>query len=310
MPQSFFDAPPAVAAAPEGLSIAFCGEDRREARFDFGRLPLPGWHTSLAAAFAARVGPAGTARTLASARSAWDVLQRFIRYLDRLPNPPERPEDLLPQHVQDYEAARHGGVAAAGLTIELRSLAGTLREPGLGSSLRPDTLAMLTRRRRNEQRTSRPGYSDRELTLLVRAARDDVTRIRDRIAAGEAALAVGTTAGHDERWEQLTAIAATGQVPRPETAPSRGMAIRLGWAAELFLTWSDLASLLALFVVVSGRNVESIKELPAEHRVIEGRAVEVVLTKRRRGQRHWTETVTWEIGPPHRQLHTPVAFTC
>ena len=56
---------------------------------------------------------------------------------------------------------------------------------------------MLTRRRRNEQRTSRPGYSDRELTLLVRATRDDVTRIRDRIAAGETALAAGTTAGHE-----------------------------------------------------------------------------------------------------------------
>jgi hypothetical protein len=42
----------------------------------------------------------------------------------------------------------------------------------------------------------------------------------------------GTTTGHDERWERLTAIAATGQVPRPETAPSRGMAIRLGWAAS------------------------------------------------------------------------------
>ncbi len=63
------------------------------------------------------MGPAGTARTLASARSSWDALQRFVRYPDRLLNPPRRPEDLLPQHIHGYEAARRGTIAAAGLTI-------------------------------------------------------------------------------------------------------------------------------------------------------------------------------------------------
>jgi hypothetical protein len=48
-----------------------------------------------------------------------------------------------------------------------------------------------------------------------------------------------------------------------------------------------------------------VKELPAQHKVLDGRAVELTLIKRRRGPRRWFETVTWEIGPPHRALHTP-----
>jgi hypothetical protein len=76
-------------------------------------------------------------------------------------------------------------------------------------------------------------------------------------------------------------------------------------ARPLFLTLADLTPLLVLLVGITGCNVETIKELPAEHRVLEGRAVQLRILKRRRGQRRWLETVTWEIGPPNRELHTP-----
>ena len=48
-----------------------------------------------------------------------------------------------------------------------------------------------------------------------------------------------------------------------------------------------------------------IKDLPAQHRVIEGLAVEVEVTKRRRGPGHWHQTATWEIEPPGKELTTP-----
>ena len=51
--------------------------------------------------------------------------------------------------------------------------------------------------------------------------------------------------------------------------------------------------------------IETIKELPAEHRVLEDRAVELRPTKRRRGATRWYDTVTWEIGPSGKELHTP-----
>ena len=62
---------------------------------------------------------------------------------------------------------------------------------------------------------------------------------------------------------------------------------------------------MVLFVALTGRNVETIKELPAEHRILEGRAVELRVIKRRRGPRWWHTTVSWEIGNTGRELHTP-----
>src|SRR5207237_5459770 len=72
-----------------------------------------------------------------------------------------------------------------------------------------------------------------------------------------------------------------------------------------FLSMPDLLPLRVLLVAVSGINVETVKELPAEHRMLEDQAVEVRLVKRRRGAGQWWRTVTWEIGPPNRALHTP-----
>ncbi|MET8699849.1 hypothetical protein ABZW10_13400 [Kitasatospora sp. NPDC004723] len=43
---------------------------------------------------------------------------------------------------------------------------------------------------------------------------------------------------------------------------------------------------MILGVGLTGRNGETIKELPAEHQVLDGKAVQVRLTKRRRGPDH------------------------
>jgi len=67
---------------------------------------------------------------------------------------------------------------------------------------------------------------------------------------------------------------------------------------------------MMLAAALSERNGETIKELPARCRVLEDRAVELVIVKRRRGARRWFETVTWEIGAPGRELHTRAGSTC
>ena len=81
--------------------------------------------------------------------------------------------------------------------------------------------------------------------------------------------------------------------------------LRYELARRLFVTNSDREAILILLVAVTARNGETIKELPAEHRLLDDRAVELRTVKRRRGPQHWSETVTWEIGPQHRELHTP-----
>jgi hypothetical protein len=57
-------------------------------------------------------------------------------------------------------------------------------------------------------------------------------------------------------------------------------------------------------VAVSARNIETNKELPAEHLLAGDRAAGLQLVKRRRGAVDST-TATWEIGYAHRRLHTP-----
>lgn len=292
------------------LTVLFHGEDGRRTRFRVGELPLPEWHRALAAAFAARTGPAGTIRTLAAARGEWDNLQRFIRVLAQLPGSPRVPGDLLRGHVEQFIARRRASRSDATLLAELRSLGNILRQAPLADQIRPEALEPLIQRRHKVPHPGRPGYTDREFTELLAAARADVAAIRARLAAGEALLAAGRTPEAEDDVdlgsEWFSGMATSGAVPRD----SRGqqfirMRRRRSWAGHLFLTWPDVTSLLVLLVAATGRNVETVKELPVEHRVLEGHAVELQLTKRRRGARRWRETVTWEIGPPHRELHTP-----
>jgi hypothetical protein len=80
-------------------------------------------------------------------------------------------------------------------------------------------------------------------------------------------------------------------------------------ARQLFLTSRDLAPLILLFVGLTGRNGETIKELPVEHQALENKALAVGLIKRRRGKDLSRETVHWQIDDrPSRQLHKPGSY--
>ena len=101
----------------------------------------------------------------------------------------------------------------------------------------------------------------------------------------------------------LAGMARTGIVPgrlRGGGWPHGNLPDRAGRvraAQQLFLTAEDLVQLLVLAVALTGRNPETVKELPAEHRVLEDRAVAVSTTKRRRSKALARQTVRWEIGP-------------
>src|SRR5712691_4651488 len=87
--------------------------------------------------------------------------------------------------------------------------------------------------------------------------------------------------------------------------PRHGSGARKQLAARLFLTRDDLPPLLILMVALTGRNGETVKELSAAHRLLDGKAVEVTVIKRRRRPGHWIGQAVWETGPPSRRLHTP-----
>ncbi len=279
-----------------GLAVPFVGEDGRRHVFDVGAFPLPGWHPMLAAALAQLIGPAGSRRTLPSARGVWGTMARFVRALAQTADPPAHPRALTSSQVEAYFQRRRLSVSAQSVGVELLGLRSLFRTSPLQAQLAAEVLDYLSRRATIPRTTTKSGYSDGELARILQAARADVAALRDRIDAGEHLL---SSLGDDPDGARaaVRGIAATGEIPR-----ERG---RRALAGQLFITRPDLEPLLVLLTALTQRNVETIKELPAEHRILEGRAVELQVIKRRRGRQRWTETVTWEIGPPHRELHTP-----
>ena len=304
LPNGVYQPPPAVVEVDGRLTVEFVGEDGRGGILRADRLPLPGWHGLLAAAVERRTDPAGAVRTLATAQGEWGSLGRWMHYLGGLVQPPTHPGALTVAHVEGFFAVRTTQTTYSGR--DLRAIGKLLGTEPLAGHVLPQVHDALARRI-GRQGNPKPGYSDGELSRLVAAARTDVAAIRNRMRAGEAQVADHQAGDADLRdafgggdADRLMQMAATGCVAGL-VRPVR----RLEYAKQLFFTRPDLLPLLVLMVAVTGCNVETIKELPAEHRILDGRAVEVRLVKRRRGTQRWWRTVTWEIGPPDRQLHTP-----
>jgi len=303
-----------------GLQVAFAGEDGRTFTYSFARLPLPGMHEQLAVAFAARIGPAGGRRTLASARVTWQAVTGMLRFLAALPRPPADLAALTRSHLERLRRHRLVTKSPLCVTNEMTEIFLLLRHADQ-QLLRPEVRELIHQRGHHlgkyPKKTGLPGYSDREYSQIMQAARRQAAQIRDRIRAGErlvmlAAADLGQlTPDEREKAGWLAGMARTGIVPaRPRGGgwPHGNLpdyAARVSAARHLFLTEQDLIPLLVLAVALTGRNPETVKELPAQHRVLDDRAVAVGINKRRRGKALSRQTVHWEIGIESRQLHTP-----
>lgn len=297
LPDGAYEPSPAVVRTQSGLVVDFVGEDARTKSFDIGALPLPQWHEPLAAAWAARTGPAGGLRTKASATHAWGALTRLVRFMAQTPRPPIHPGDLRIEHIDAYFRHRERDAGTDGAGTDLRSAAITFDAKPLVDMVSVDVRDRMRPRLRVQQH-AKSGYSDGELARLVAAARSDVAALRSRLSDA------GTVRDADER-ELLVEALKTGRVPMSGVGAPAIQKARRRVAEQVFVTRRDLAPMLVLLVATTGWNVEVIKELPSEHRVMEGLAVEVEVTKRRRGARAWHSTAVWEIGPPGKELLTP-----
>lgn len=290
--------------------VRFIGDDGRTRTFSADRWPMPGWHGPTLAAFSRRTGPTGTLRTERSAQGNWLFLGSFLRYLDSLQHPPYDPGALTLHNVQGYLRQR-ASTASINRSLECQTiLRRLLIEPPLREMISPDIHAALARSVPKFRKLNASGYSDGEIARILGAARADVSAIRSRIESSERILSDNDAKTTEESSSaadvpSLRKVAATGVIPRQQTGTPLTWRRRLAQAEQLFLLKRDLVPILILLITLTGRNVETLKDLPAEHKILEGRAVQLRLTKRRRGEQHWYETVTWEIGPPHRELETP-----
>jgi hypothetical protein len=293
-----------------GWVVEFAGEDGRRRTFDFAVCPLPGWHRDLAGALEARVGPAGGLRTSTSSLAAWNNLRLFLRFLAALPEPPERPSELTSAHTAAFLAAEleRGGPVYGYRKVD--HVWRVLRLAPVVDNLDAEAVSALQIRTVAARPAGTAGYSDHELKQILAAARGDTTRLVERLRAADQLLerldAQPLRQGIAERREalRLRAVAEHG-LPAPDKYGNNLFQHREQLAEPLFVTRRDVPALMVLLVALTGWNVETIKELPAKHRVLDGRAVEIQVTKRRRGAGNWVQTVTWEIGSPGRELHHP-----
>lgn len=307
LPPGEYDPPGPVGAGPAGATVVFFhGDDGRHDVFDMARLPVPGWWIPLAGAFAQRTGPGGALRTRTSASGAWWCLGRWMRFLARLPTPPADPGRLTAAHVEGFVRFRTAQAGEETAFKDVQDIKLLLDMDAIVSLLGPEARDSLIRRQPRSRGFGQAGYSDGEFERLLSAARTDIAQIRDRIRAGEELVRRHSDGAGDAKAAMLANMAASGRVPRlSDEGRHDHLTRRIELAQHLFVHLRDLAPLMVLLCALTERNGETIKELPAHHKILDGRAVEVTLIKRRRGPRRWFETVTWEIGPPHRALHTP-----
>ena len=313
-PGGLYEPAPRVRPAAGAMVVDFVGRDGRSKTYSFAGLPLPYWHADLAGAFAVRTnGTDGGLSTLAGANGSWGTLQRLMRFLGDLRRPPGDVSALTSSHLERFRLHRSETLQPSPLAGEMREVFRLLARIDDTSRLRPDVIALLTQAQplpRSESGV--PGYDDATREAILRCARADAVRIFQRLHEGEELVRrfrddpESLSETEREVAGDLAVMATTGWVPGvripSQRAPSSLMRAEL--ARRLFLTPADLPPLIVLGVLVSGWNGETVKELPAAHQILEGKAVVIEIVKRRRGPQHWLEPVTLEIGKETKRFST------
>ncbi len=308
-PTDQYEAPVAPANRPNALAVPFSGRDGRHHVFNFAGFPIAGMRAVVAEAFAVRIGHTGSLHTLSSAVNAWSAIRRFTQFLHGLPRRPQRVESITAQHLRRYRLHRLATMSEVAVYAEMRRICRLLQEVSADGLLAETRAALATGQlsAKPQRRTGVAGYTDEVFDQIMRAARADVAAIRDRLADGERRLAKVSADPDASGTPELMGMATTGEVPMIRHAgfDTPNPRLRKQMASRLFLVCGDSTPLLVLAVGLSGRNGETIKELPVQHQLLDDRAVQLRVTKRRRGNGNWYADVVWEIGPPHRSLHTP-----
>ncbi|MGH3193067.1 MAG: hypothetical protein ACRDOL_38610, partial [Streptosporangiaceae bacterium] len=251
-----------------------------------------------AAAFDRRTGPSGTCRRPGSAASCYYQLRTFAHYLAGVLDPPTRPDQLRPRHLDGYRdeyrdqatlAQRVGGLKAA-----LRAM------DGLDEAVLPMLGVGGIARDRNAKVVS---YPLEDFRKIMNKARGEARATAAGIRAHRRLLArwrLGEIDQAGQNWELgrlLDHIESTGDIPRKRSGKGRVYADQRVFGhgrisdliASVHLTWREAMPFLVLLVGMTGQNGGTIAAAPAAaHRPDGGRGTAtgiVELVKPRRGTR-------------------------
>ncbi len=255
-------------------------------------LAMQQWMASL---LAARCGPRGGSKRLATAKRYHWILHRFTVVLSEAGRVPPTPGELAPEHFQIFRDRYEGHPAS--LREHLLTLRRLMRK---SEELTAEALRDLLRTRlpAATPATQVTAYSDHEWQQIMTALRRDVRIARDRIRAGVRLLARFRDGelipGRREEalGRMLEEFATTGDLPRNESGALRAEVSRLGGAMAiggmLSLTRDESTAFAILLSALTAENFGTVKTWPALHTRPDGcvttQAVALVEeTKPRRG---------------------------
>jgi hypothetical protein len=312
LPVDSYEAPERISVDGGVTSMSFSGNDNRTKTYSTASWGVPELHAGIVGGIASATGYAGSCRTERSASNLWTYSRRFVNHLAALPSPPRSIQEITAAHLRGYEehlrneTATDSGRAQHAMRVLRIVFSNIPTEHPVGA----DVLSYLSARRSKPNKTGVSGFSDDIFQQLVTAARADVVAIRTRVRSGRA-LARRYETDPDTVPEplrrlaqQLAELLRTGRFTPAPGEPAT-MQHKLSVARHVFVMDSDLTPMLILFALMSGRNSETLKELPADHQVLQDGVLRFQVIKRRQGMDHWFEDVHWEVGKPSRQLHTP-----
>ncbi|MFH9216296.1 hypothetical protein OG944_02645 [Streptomyces anulatus] len=255
-------------------------------------LAMQQWMASL---LAARCGPRGGSKRLATAKRYHWILHRFTVVLSEAGRVPPTPGELAPEHFQIFRDRYEGHPAS--LREHLLTLRRLMHK---SEELTAEALRDLLRTRlpAATPATQVTAYSDHEWQQIMTALRRDVRISRDRIRAGVRLLARFRDGElipgrRDEALgRMLEEFATTGDLPRNESGALRAEVSRLGGAMAiggmLSLTRDESTAFAILLSALTAENFGTVKTWPALHTRPDGGVAtqEVALieeTKPRRG---------------------------
>ncbi|HEV2639030.1 MAG TPA: hypothetical protein VGX23_28050 [Actinocrinis sp.] len=265
---------------------------RRSKTYDFTPLPLsPELREWLAQAFARVTGPRSGAKRTGTADHYFQVVKRFAAVLAGAQPTPTVPRQVTAAHIAAFKLSAPAG----SYHQQVAGLRTLLRQDGL---LRPDV-----RRAVCEGRLpARPlptvtAYTDVERQRILTAARGDIRRARDRVAAGRELLERyrrgEAPAGDQARLGAvLDVVDRTGDLPRHACGQIPDRLYHLGGVMTLMsmlcLTRLEAMAFAVLLVDLTGENFGTVIDWPAAHLRPDGgdgpvRVALVEETKPRRG---------------------------
>ncbi|MCS6559093.1 hypothetical protein NYQ31_11850 [Curtobacterium flaccumfaciens] len=299
-----YDGPERIVAVGASLAARIDGNDGRIGWVSSEDWPAPDLHYPILHAFVHTTGPTTTRKSSINTVAVKWQYPHFLSFLAERLGPTVQVTDITDADIAAYVDATSAIASRYMAVLELRRTTFAWWELGYTDRSLFEAASQWVPR---PELSPTAGYDPGVYQRIVRQATTDVEAIIARHRAGRELMqrhgAADASLTSDERilGSIMAEAAVTGQV-RAAGANSNGDSFQVTAARSLFVTRIDMTPLMILLAARTGRNLETLKELSAEHTIREGASLVTQTIKRRQGFE--ASSVEWEIGGRNSALRT------